>query len=243
MQLAAHTYAFRDRPLEKALDAIAALGFDAVEVWAGHANAGPEAAGEAVAARGLHVAAVSAGGFYDPDDEALARVLSLTRALGAPVVVACLAPTLADWVTGALPDDLTLCVENHWDQPLARSGDVLTAIAATPRLGAALDTGHALLAGESPEAAVATLGSRLGHVHLKDARRPPLPVRLLGRRLRRRLFGRPSPVWPGEGSLEVGALRAKLAATGFAGTVSLEFEGDVPERALERLLAAWEDAG
>lgn len=243
MQLAAHTYAFRDRPLEDALDAIAALGVDAVEVWAGHAHDGAEAAAEVVTGRALRVAAVSAGGFYDADDEALARVLSLTRALGARVLVACLAPTLADWAAGAVPDDLTLCVENHWDQPLARSGDVLTAIAAAPRLGATLDTGHALLAGERPETAVATLGSRLGHVHLKDARRPPLPVLLLGRRARRRLLGRPSPVWPGDGSLDVGALRARLAATGFAGTVSLEFEGDEPERALERLLAAWEDAG
>jgi sugar phosphate isomerase/epimerase len=242
VQLAAHTYTFRDRPLEAALDAVSALGIAAVEIWAGHVSDAPETAAAALSERGLYATAVGVGGFYECDDQAFDRVVSLARAVRAHVLVMCLAPKVIAWAAASVPDDLTLCVENHWDQPLARSHEVLAAIVAAPSLQAALDTGHALLAGEHPEAAVAALGARLGHVHLKDADRPSPPVLALGRRGRQRFLERPRSVMPGDGSLDIGALRAALVTAGFAGTVSLEHEGSAPERALERLLADWSDA-
>lgn len=242
MRLAAHTYPFRDRPLGAALDAAVALGVEAVELWVGHAADGPEAAAAAVAARGLSVRAVSVGGFYTEDRDTLDRVVALARAVRAPTVVACLSPPVVAWANASMPDDLVLCVENHWNQPLARSRDVLAALEQAPSLRAALDTGHALLAGERPERAVAALGDRLAHVHLKDARRPPAAVLAMGRRARMRLLSRPAPVAPGTGDLDVAALRAALERQGFTGTLGVEFEGPDPEPALAGLIASWTGA-
>ena len=122
MRLAGHTYPYRDRPLEHALDEIAGLGLSTVEVWLGHAADTGHVA-RAVRERGLDVAAVSAGGIYALDTDVPARAFELAEALGASVVVACVAPPVLDDLGKRTPAGITLCVENHWDQPLARSRD------------------------------------------------------------------------------------------------------------------------
>ena len=240
VQLAAHTYAFRHLPLDGALDSLAALGVGEVEVWLGHATAGPDAVVRALAERGLRAAAVSAGGFYDGDTDAPERAFALAEALAAPVVVACLAPHVVGRIAARVPASLTLCVENHWDQPLAGAGEVLEVLERTPRLAACLDTGHALLAGERAEVFAERLGARLQHVHLKDARLPTRLERVLGRRLRRRLLERPAPVHPGLGALDLPALQRALARAGFAGTVTAEYEGPDAGAALGSLIHDWQ---
>jgi sugar phosphate isomerase/epimerase len=130
-------------------------------------------------------------------------------------------------------------VENHWDQAFATSRDVNRVLAAHPGIAACVDTGHAILAGEPPELFVASLGDRVGHVHLKDAASPPLRERLMGRRLRTRLLPRPAAVFPGDGALDVGRVRRALEDSGYAGAVSLEHEGAEPSAALELLLGEW----
>ena len=219
--------------------AIERLGVEDVDVWLGHAASGPDDVADELGARGLRAVAVSAGGFYAPEPDLPAQAFALAQRLGAPVIAACLAPAMASWIDGQVPAGLTLAVENHWDQPLARSGEVARALAPHDRLRACLDTGHALLAGERPERAVAALGARLAHVHLKDARLPALHERLLGRRLRRRLLGRPEPALPGRGALDVAAVRRALAQIGYEGAVTVEYEGPEPASALALLVDAW----
>lgn len=240
MELAGHTYAFRERGFDDALAALAAGGFLAVDVWLGHVRDADDAA--MPLRHGLRVVSLSAGGFYRPDEAAVARAVDAAERLGAAVLTACVRPDLLDWVVALLPDGLRLCVENHWDQPLDRSAAVERALAPVPAARACVDTGHALLAGERPDRFVAHLGRLVGHVHLKDARIPPLRERVLGRRLRRRLLARPEPVVPGSGDLDVARLRAALAAAGYAGAVVAEHEGPDAEPALARLRALWHDA-
>jgi sugar phosphate isomerase/epimerase len=239
IRLAGHTYPYRDRSLAAALDELASLRLSRVEIWLGHAGEGPEAVSRLLGERGLEVAAVSAGGFYTPDSEVITRTFELAEALDAPVVVACVPPGVLDAVVDRVPAGVTLCVENHWDQALATSGELNAVLAHRPGIAACLDTGHALLAGEAPEQAVASLAPRVGHVHLKDAASPSLHERLLGRRLRRRFLQRPEPVTPGRGALDIGRVRRALEAAGYAGTVTVEHEGGEPTAALELLLEAW----
>lgn len=239
MRLAGHTYPYRDRSLEDALDEIARLGLSTVEVWLGHA-ADPGRVARAVRERAMDVAAVSAGGIHTLDSDVATRAFELAEAVEAPVVVTTIAPAVLEHVGERIPTGITLCVENHWDHALARSRD-LEKLLGDPNLSlaACLDTGHAILAGESPEHFVAALGSRVRHVHLKDAVFPPWHERLAGRRVRVRLLPKPTPVYPGTGALDVDRLRRALAGARFEGTVSLEFEGSDPTVALGRLLNAW----
>jgi sugar phosphate isomerase/epimerase len=239
MRVAGHTYPYRDRPLGDALDALAGLRLSRVEVWLGHAVDGPESVAHALRERGFEAAAVSAGGFYIDNPEAVPGTIELAQALAAPVIVACVAPAVLDSVVKRVPAGITLCVENHWDQPLAKAREVSQVLAEHPRIAACVDTGHAILAGEAPERFVASLGARVGHVHLKDAAFPPLWEQLMGRRLRTRLLPRPKPVLPGLGALEIGRLRQALEATGYVGAVTVEYEGSNPTVALEILLEDW----
>jgi sugar phosphate isomerase/epimerase len=243
MRIAGHTYPYRNRPLGAALDELASLGLSRVEIWLGHAGDGPDAVARLLRERGLEAAAVSAGGFYAPDSDVIPRTFELAEALDVPVVVACVPPAVLDAVVDRVPSGVTLCVENHWDQALATSRELSAVLARHPRIAACLDTGHALLAGEAPERAVAALGARIGHVHLKDAALPSLRERLLGRRLRRRLLRRPEPMVPGRGALDVGGVRRALEASGYEGTVTVEHEGSEPTAALELLLEAWAPSG
>jgi inosose dehydratase len=144
-----------------------------------------------------------------------------------------------DSVVERIPADITLCVENHWDQPLATGREVNRTLAAHPGIAACVDTGHAILAGEAPERFVAALGTRIGHIHLKDAARPPLRERVMGRRLRARLLPRPDPIVPGAGALHVSRMRRALEAVPYGGTVTVEHEGTDPTAALRLLLDAW----
>lgn len=238
MELAATTYSFRDHTLPDALDCIARAGVTAVEIWLPHVGTEAAATQAALAARGLRAVAVSAGGAYRPDDDAVERAAALALALGARHVVACVAPGLLPRLAATLDPQLTLCVENHWDQQLARPDAVLRELASAPLAAACLDTGHALAAGIEPSAFAGALGARLAHVHLKDAVRASAVARVVPLRLRRRAR-RGEPPLPGQGDLDVAAFAAALAARRYRGAISIEYEGRAPERALAALAANW----
>lgn len=239
MRLAGHTYAFRTLPLEAALSRLAELGFGDIELWLGHATEGPAEAAALLERAGLRVCAVSAGGYYHSGDDVALRAAELAQAVGAPTVVSCAAPHLVSELARIIPAGVQLAVENHWDQPLDTSAHVLDALGDAPSAHACLDTGHALMAGEQPEQAVDRLGARLAHVHLREAVLRTLSQRLLGRKLRKRMQGRPPTVFPGNGALAVGPLKAHLEQIGYDGWVSLEHEGNDAARALSVLRQSW----
>jgi inosose dehydratase len=241
VRLAGHTYAFRHLPLGEALDELSILGFTSVEVWLGHV-AHPEEAAEALAARGLTAAAVSAGGFYEHGGADPLQAVALASSLHVRHLVACCAPARLAEVANLVPRGITLCVENHWDQVLAKPEELVRAISPHDGVAACLDTGHALLAGVEPARFASALGRRLRHVHLKEGRAATWLEQLLGRRLRRRLLPRPRPVSPGYGDLDLEHLACALLALGYEGTVTLEHEGADPAPALAQLLRRWREA-
>jgi sugar phosphate isomerase/epimerase len=243
MRVAGHTYAYRERGLDDALDELVRLRLSLVEVWLGHARDDPDLAARAVRERGLEAVAVSAGGFYTGDAEAIPKTFELAEALSAPVVVACVPPAVLDRLVDRVPAGITLCVENHWDQALATARDVNRVLDVYPGFAGCVDTGHAILAGEAPDRFVAVLGARVGHVHLKDAVFPSLRERLIGRRARRRLLPRPEPLTPGTGALDVSRVRRALESAGYQGTVTVEHEGRAPTAALKFLLQEWDRSG
>ena len=239
-RIAAHTYAYRDQPLELAVEHIAELGFSAVEVWVGHASGGAAHVAKVLTAAGMRGVAVSAGGFYDENASSAPRSFELAQAVGAKIVVACVSPRALPELSRAMPEGLTVCIENHWDQLIRRPGDVLSLVARAPTtsLAACLDTGHAILAGVDPERFAARLASSLAHIHLKDARRPsPIEV-ALGPRLRRRLRPRPEPVAAGTGDLDVARLLLALDRLDYRGWITVEDEGADVASALTALKAA-----
>jgi sugar phosphate isomerase/epimerase len=237
--LAGHSYAYRDLPLGEALDELAGVGFCLVDVWLGHSAGEPDRVAQALGERDLEAVAVSAGGFYTVDSDAVPRAVDLAQAVGAPVIVACVAPAVLDTVLERLPAHVTLCIENHWDQSLATSREVREVLDTHSGVAACLDTGHALLVGEPPQRFLAALGPRVKHVHLKDAASPSLSERLVGRRLRARFLPRPQPVTPGDGDLDVRGVRRALEDVGYAGALALEHEGAEPTAALELMRETW----
>jgi len=85
-----------------------------------------------------------------------------------------------------------------------------------PRLGANLDVGHALCAGDDPAESVRVLAGRLKHLHLEDIR---------GRRHWHLI--------PGLGEIDFGAIRRALDEVGYAGAAAVELYTykDEPDRA------------
>ena len=140
-RVAAHTYSYRDHPLEVALERISGLGFSAVEIWIGHAPDGAGPVVKALAGSGLRAIAVGAGGFYDELASSASRSFELALAVGAEIVVACVVPRALPQLSRILPLGLTLCVENHWDQPMRRPRDIERLLARAPAtlLGACLE--------------------------------------------------------------------------------------------------------
>ena len=242
MRLAATTYSFREFNLEEALDCIAAAGLDDVEVWLPHARDDFAGARRALDERGLRAAAVCIGGIFSADDAVASRGSELAAAIDARLLVACVAPAVLHRVVEELPTDLTLCVENHWDQPLATARDLRRALATESRAAACLDTGHALAAGEDPCGFARAMAGGLGHVHLKDAQRASVPERLARRRLRRRLGRRPAVVLPGAGALDARSFHRMLRELGYRGAVSIEYEGPFPAPAVAAAAASWRRA-
>jgi sugar phosphate isomerase/epimerase len=239
VRVAVHTYCFRDRDGRAALEAARALGVAAVELWLPHAR---EPLGDAMRRLGLEAVAVGGLGIHrEADVSTVAAAAAVARDVGTALLVGTVAPELLEQAASRLPPGFTLAVENHWDQPFASAQEVARALDRVPRARACLDTGHALLAGDAPEAAIRALGARVAHVHLKDAATPARAVRLLGRRLRRRYL-RPQPVAPGAGDLDVDGVVAALHAAQYRGAVTVEYEGGEPDAALRHLIHSLEEA-
>jgi len=159
--------------------------------------------------------------------EALRASLPLARRLG---------------VTVTIPDVGTAAA-------LCGTSDHLNEIcdAVGPELGVTYDVGNFLLAGEEPLPALDRIAPRVAHVHLKDWRifppdAPSPPGTFIGLDGRRYLG-----LALGEGVLDLPAVFGRLADLGYAGCLSIEYEGtDDPWQAvrqgvtyLRRSLAAW----
>lgn len=95
-------------------------------------------------------------------------------------------------------------------------------------VGLTLDTGHLLLAGGDPVAALDRWGERVNHVHVKDARRDALAAALRERPGKQAVWG--GGVWVplGHGDLDLAGFMDRLTARGFDGWVVVEQDALAP---------------
>lgn len=102
------------------------------------------------------------------------------------------------------------------------SGWEVERLLATTASTVVLDTGHALLAGTDPVAAVAAWGPRIDHVHLKDVRLAvPREARLGGPVPLRDWWSQANVVF-GRGDVDLAGVLAALRRDGYAGWLVVE---------------------
>jgi len=106
-------------------------------------------------------------------------------------------------------------------------------------IGLCLDTGHLLLGGGDPVAAIGAWGSRINQVHLKDARRSVMKEITAEGGQAAEIWSREAFPALGQGDLDVDGAVAALAAIGYAGW--LVVEQDTLPRTRERFERAAAD--
>lgn len=187
---------------------VRALGFDAIDIWGGHLN--PEWASEA------HVAVARAR-----LAEHGIRVASYQVYAGAPLLArACAIAAALDTtvLAGFVPVDdprlphllerhgLRFGLENH---PEPTPQTILDKIGDDTLIGACVDTGWFATQGYDAPRAIAELGDRIVHVHLKDVLATGEPHETCR--------------W-GHGIVDVEACVRALRSIGYTGAISVEHE-------------------
>lgn len=89
-------------------------------------------------------------------------------------------------------------------------------------VGLTLDTGHLLLGGGDPSTAIARWGSRINHLHLKDARRDVLEAVVRDRGDMRSVWAGKAFVPLGDGDLDVAGFVEQVIGAGYAGWLVVE---------------------
>lgn len=183
MRLSASSINFSRLPIEQACQRIAALGFEAIDIWSAHAGCphlddvqkrlGPQSLKELLARWGLKLCAFSvyAGG-YPRYAELLGRCgggLAI-RGSTAPCDPQELRPRMKAFLEALKPElemaaryDSYLAIENHGHALLDSIDSIKTFVDLNthPRLGIALAPYHVQARGESVEAAIAAAGPQL----------------------------------------------------------------------------------
>ena len=254
IKLAFSTLGCPDWSLPRVLDAAGRLGYDGVELrflegddalWerAELRGGGLRETRERLLDAGLAIPCVDTRSFFHhPEpaarrqavEEAL-RSVELAAALGARGIRVFgdrvqpgadldstrgwIAESLAAVRDGARGTEVGVWLESHGDfAPAAASRRVLEQ-AGVEGLGVLWDPANAFAEfSEAPEDGGRLLGDLVRHVHLKDARRPAaVPAAPRG-------FAPWTPVLPGEGDVPAARTLAWLAANGYDGWVSFEWE-------------------
>jgi 4-hydroxyphenylpyruvate dioxygenase len=242
------TLSVRGRLLDK-LPAIAAAGFEGIEVFDNDLVACPAAPRE-VAARcadlGLAIDLFqpvrdAAGVAVDEFGRTLRRVrakLAVAAELGAPVVLACshvgdaavgdpdlIAEQLHALGEAAAEHGIVIAFEAlAWGRHVNRVGHAWDAVrrADHPAVTLAVDTFHMLARGDDGAALAGVPGDRIGFVQVADG--PLLDMDVLEWSRHHRCF-------PGQGALDVAGVVAAALEAGYRGPVSLEVFSDLVREA------------
>jgi len=219
------TYAERIGAL---LDDVAALGFQAVDVWGAHLNpewatdAHVDLAAAALDERGLTVAAYEV--FVAPAH--LERACRIAQRLGTSVLSG-FVPAEDERLPALLEQrGLRVALENH---PEPTPEAMLERVGGRPHAGVCVDTGWFATQGYDPARAIEELGGLVFHVHLKDVLREGEPHETCA--------------W-GEGVVDVKACVRALQRVGYTGAFTVEHEPEDHDpseeiRAMREQLEAW----
>ena len=250
MRFAYSTNAYTEHDLAWALRDIAAAGFDGVEILCDLPHAPPNAVtdadaaeiarvldGEGLAVSNLNVNTSCAlegsgpGGFRPPLDDPrkrdyVRRAMDLARRWGAANISICPVDSSDEAIRSVLDGGVRVGIEY---EPGLTFGDAASVRAAIdrighPNLGANLDIGHAVVAGESIAQTAALLRGRIWNVHVEDIKG----------RIHDHLI-------PGLGDIDFAAAVAALRESGYDGFLTLELypykqqPGEAGRRGLARL--------
>ncbi|WP_058300884.1 sugar phosphate isomerase/epimerase family protein [Gorillibacterium timonense] len=124
---------------------------------------------------------------------------------------------------------ITLCLENH-GLFAGKAEQVLEVIreVGSASLKSTFDTGNFLLVDENPSEAVVKLKDRIAHVHLKDF--APVEEGQVGTFYTSLGGKRFSGQVPGEGVVDLPFILGELRDHGYAGWLSVEYEGDEEQK-------------
>lgn len=239
ISMTAISYAFRDRGTLAAIDAMAEIGFENVELWRGHSDGVAEALTKEnvteaarslkreIKARGLRVSSYCIGGVTDESPKQLRTWGQFALELGTNILTGCLLrPGRAAEIDAVFrPLGILYGMENH--KGIHFEGiepyEEIFAGDRYPSLGINVDTGHFVLAGVDVPEALRRLAGRIVHVHLKDVPSPG-----------NHRYEHSCPL--GEGRLDVPLVVRTLQEVGYSGPVSIEYEDQNPEKALRESL-------
>lgn len=236
------TAGYREWSVEDAFASIARCGFDGVEICLEHPGARPESMtlsqASDIARRacdaGLQVASVSYHADFEEDlprEQNQRRAVGLTRPLGAEVLIlnarkaqpgaeakqwAAFCRLLERLLPAAETEDIYIALEPEPGHFLNGTAEMLRLLQEIPhpRLGVNLDVGHAFLTDEDVCQSIRSLGPRIVHTHVEG-----MPA------------GEHRHLVPGEGDLDLRAVRDALGEVGYAGfyTVDLFNIAQAPE--------------
>lgn len=230
--------------LREKLEAIAAAGFDAVEIFENDLlvfNGSARQVRALASDLGLEIALYQPFRDFEgvPDDlfrrnlERAERKFDVMEELGAPMMLVC-----SNVSHAALPDAARAAAQLHalaeragkrglrigyealaWGAQVRRYGEAWALIeaAAHPHLGLVLDSFHTLALGDNPSGIAAIPGARIFFVQLADA--PKLKMDVLS-------WSRHFRCFPGQGDFDVAGFAIEAAKAGYAGPLSLEVFND-----------------
>ena len=211
------------------LDDVAALGFDAIDLWGAHlspdwaTDGHVEAARRSLARHGMRVATYAT--WIGPEN--VARACELTLALDTTLIGGGMSGEPEEIAAVLSKHGVRLGIENH---PERTPAEVLEKIArGDGALGATVDTGWWGTQGYDAAQAIEELGEHVLHVHLKDVLALDEPHETCR--------------W-GAGIVPVEACVRVLQRLGYAGAIAVEHEPETFDpsdhvRAMREELEAW----
>lgn len=204
---------------ENLLKEIAALGYDAAELWEPtgshliYSLDGAKIIKKMANDLGLDIPVYCIGGWRNSDVDGMEKAYLFAKALGASVITGCMPKDDSDKAIDKMDElgekyGIYFAIENHPVPSFSNPADVKAVIEAHSKwVGANLDTGIYIKDGYDPIEAAKMFGDKLYHVHFKDSKpgvRGCFPI--------------------GDGELDYPAVIKHLVDTGYDRMLSVEFE-------------------
>jgi sugar phosphate isomerase/epimerase len=210
--MGAQSFSFRKFDFDGAVRQLKDLGLDLMEFCGVHFPADPDFADlgkikESLAAADVRVPCYGVEAFT-ADAAANRRKFEFARAIGAGILTANPEPESFDNLDELCEEfGIKIAIHNHGPESrYNKVEDTLKAVEGhNAMIGACVDTGHVLRAGEVPHEVIHALGSRVISVHLKD-------------------WGDTHETIAGQGNMDMVEVARALMAVAFTGPVIMEYE-------------------
>lgn len=212
-RLGAQSYSFREFDLDGAIQCLQALNLTEMEFCGVHFPSDPAAAVLPDVRAKLQAAGIIVPVFgvehFNNDLESNRKRFEFARAMGVGIFSAYPEPEAFEGLDALVEEfQVKIAIHNHGPESIYNTvAQSLGALQGRhPFIGACVDTGHVLRAGEAPHEVIAQLGNRVHSVHLKDW-----------------IVGGDEQII-GEGDMDLLKTAQALKDIGFNGPIMLEYE-------------------